>query len=142
VYLQGAKISPTQVAKFVDHKKVQLRSGVFLLAQLEADIDENTMAINELKLVKALEEIYAVSEVNNFVKECSDRFPEDIATGCKRCRSVVFIVHGGAGGDQPERRVAVVSATHREDRKNRDTAVHVQKSKRINVQYQYQHQRG
>ena len=29
---KGAKISPTQVAKFVDHKSVQLRSGVFLLA--------------------------------------------------------------------------------------------------------------
>jgi len=123
VYLQGAKISPTQVAKFVDHKKVQLRSGVFLLAQLEADIDENTMAIIELKLVKALEEIYAVSEVNNFVKACSYRFPEDIATGCTRCRSVVFIVHGGAGGDQPERRVAVVSATHREELQSGKTAI-------------------
>ena len=50
VYLQGAKISPAQVAKFVDNKKVQLRSGVFLLAQLDADIDENAMAIIELKL--------------------------------------------------------------------------------------------
>ena len=39
VYLQGAKISPAQVV--VDNKKVQLRSGVFLLAQLDADIDEN-----------------------------------------------------------------------------------------------------
>ena len=39
VYLQGAKISPAQVAKFVDNKKMQLRSGVFLLAQLDTDID-------------------------------------------------------------------------------------------------------
>ena len=29
---------------------MQLRSGVFLLAQLDADIDENAMAIIELKL--------------------------------------------------------------------------------------------
>ena len=42
VYLQGAKISPAQV----DHKWVQLRSG----AQLDADIDENAMAIIKLKL--------------------------------------------------------------------------------------------
>ena len=34
----------------MDHKRVQLRSGVFLLAQLDADIDENAMAIIELKL--------------------------------------------------------------------------------------------
>ena len=82
VYLQGAK--------FVDNKKVQLRSGVFLLAQLDADIDENAMAIIELKLehsrvlqqrpgpwrktwdveyfLKALEEIYAISEVDKFAK--------------------------------------------------------------------------
>jgi hypothetical protein len=30
VYLQGVKISPAQVAKFIDHKRVQLTSGVFL----------------------------------------------------------------------------------------------------------------
>jgi hypothetical protein len=42
VYLQGAKISPAQV----DHKWEQLRSG----AQLDADIDENAMAIIKLKL--------------------------------------------------------------------------------------------
>ena len=47
VYLQGVKISPAQVVKFVDHKREQLRSGVFLLAQLDADIDENAMAIIE-----------------------------------------------------------------------------------------------
>ena len=35
VHLQGAKISPTQVAKFVDHKRVQLRSGVFQGAPAE-----------------------------------------------------------------------------------------------------------
>jgi hypothetical protein len=90
VYLQGAKICPTQVAKFVEHKRVQLRAGVFLSAQLDADIDENAMAIIELKLeysraiqqrpgpwretwdveyyLKALEEIYAVSEFEKFAK--------------------------------------------------------------------------
>jgi hypothetical protein len=50
VYLQGVKITPGQVAKFVDHKRVQLRSRVFLLAQLDADFDESAMAIIELKL--------------------------------------------------------------------------------------------
>jgi hypothetical protein len=39
VYLQGAKICPTQVVKFVEHKRVQLRAGVYLSAQLDADID-------------------------------------------------------------------------------------------------------
>jgi hypothetical protein len=78
------------VAKFVDHKRVQPRSGVFLLAQLDADIDENPMEIIALKLehsraiqqrpgpwreswdveyfLKALEEIYAVSEVDKFAR--------------------------------------------------------------------------
>jgi hypothetical protein len=51
VFLQGAKISPAQVAEFVANKKKQLRSGVFLIEQLDADIDENAMAIIELKLV-------------------------------------------------------------------------------------------
>ncbi len=51
VYLQGAKITPAQVASFVDHKRKQLRSGVFLIDQLEADIDASAMAIIELKLV-------------------------------------------------------------------------------------------
>ena len=32
VYLQGGEKRPTQMAKFVDHKNVQLRSGVFLIA--------------------------------------------------------------------------------------------------------------
>jgi hypothetical protein len=67
----------------VDHKRKQLRSGVFL-------IDENAMAIIDLKLVhsrallakpgpwretwyveyflKELEDIYAVSEVDKFAK--------------------------------------------------------------------------
>jgi hypothetical protein len=31
IYLQGAKISPVQVASFMDHKKKQLRTGVFLI---------------------------------------------------------------------------------------------------------------
>ena len=83
-------MSPTQVASFVDHKRKQLRSGVFLIEQLDADIDANAMAIIELKLVhsralalrpgpwrdtwdveyflKALEEIYAMSEVDKFAK--------------------------------------------------------------------------
>ena len=51
VYLQGAKITPAQVVNFIDHKKKQLRSGVFLIEQLDADIDENAMNIIELKLV-------------------------------------------------------------------------------------------
>jgi hypothetical protein len=90
VYLQGAKITPAQVANFVDHKRKQLRSGVFLIEQLDADIDENAMNIIELKLMhsrailarpgpwretwdvkyflKALVEIYAVSEVDKFTK--------------------------------------------------------------------------
>ena len=90
VYLQGAKITPAQVANFIDHKKKQLRSGVFLIEQLDADIDENAMNIIELKLVhsraiqarpgpwrknwdveyflKALAEIYAVSEVDKFAE--------------------------------------------------------------------------
>jgi hypothetical protein len=45
------KISPAQVAEFVANKKKQLRLGVFLIEQLDADIDENAMAIIELKLV-------------------------------------------------------------------------------------------
>jgi len=74
----------------VDHKKKQLRSGVFLIDQLDADIDASAMAIIELKLVhsraqalkpgpwrqkwdveyflKALEEIYAISDVDKFAK--------------------------------------------------------------------------
>ena len=90
MYLQGAKISPAQVASFVDHKKKQLRSGVFLIDQRDADIDANAMAIIELKLVhsralalrpgpwrhtwdveyfvKALDEIYAMSDVDKFAK--------------------------------------------------------------------------
>ena len=86
--MPGVKISPAHVAKFVDHKRLQLRSGVFLLAQLDADIEQNVMAIIELKLEysraikqrpgqwretwdfrKALDEIYAVSEVDKFVQK-------------------------------------------------------------------------
>ena len=88
VHLQGARISPAQVEAFVKQKRTQLRSGVFLLKQLDGDIDENAMAIIELKLMhswalekrpgpwretwdveyflKALEEIYAVSEIDKF----------------------------------------------------------------------------
>jgi hypothetical protein len=51
VYLQGAKITRAQVANFVDRKRKQLRSGVFLIEQLDADIDENAMNIIDLKLV-------------------------------------------------------------------------------------------
>jgi len=36
VHLIGARISPEDVKKFVVQKRVQLRSGVFLLAQLDA----------------------------------------------------------------------------------------------------------
>jgi hypothetical protein len=43
VYLQGAKISPAQVASFVDHKRKQLRSGVFLIDHLDADIDASAI---------------------------------------------------------------------------------------------------
>ena len=50
VHLIGARITPEDVKKFVVQKKVQLRSGVFLLAQLDADIDANAMAMIELKL--------------------------------------------------------------------------------------------
>ena len=49
VHLIGARITPEDVKKFVVQKKVQLRSGVFLLAQLDADIDANAMAMIELK---------------------------------------------------------------------------------------------
>jgi len=90
VYLQGAKIRPAQLARFVDHKRKQLRSGVFLINQLDADIDASAITIIELKLVhsraqalkpgpwcqnwdveyflKALEEIYAMSDVDKFAK--------------------------------------------------------------------------
>jgi len=45
-----ARITPEDVKKFVIQKKVQLRSNMFLLAQLDADIDANAMAMIELKL--------------------------------------------------------------------------------------------
>ena len=91
VHLIGARITPEDVKKFVVQKKVQLRSGVFLLAQLDADIDANAMAMIELKLenskalamkpgpwrlkwdveyfLKALEEIYAIDIVDKFADE-------------------------------------------------------------------------
>ena len=72
-------------------ERVQLRSGVFLLAQLDADIDANAMAMIELKLenskdlvtrpgpwrrtwdveyfLKALEEIYVIDVVDKFADE-------------------------------------------------------------------------
>ncbi len=67
-------------------KRVQLRSNMFLLAQLDADIDANAMAMIELKLenskalanrlkwdveyfLKALEEIYAIDVVDKFADE-------------------------------------------------------------------------
>jgi len=40
VHLIGARITPEEVKKFVVQKRVQLRSGVFLLAQLDADIEK------------------------------------------------------------------------------------------------------
>ena len=74
--------------RVLKQKLTQLRSGVFLIKQLDRDIDENAMGIIELKLMhsralekrpgpwretwdveyflKALEEIYAVSEVDKF----------------------------------------------------------------------------
>ena len=69
-------------------KRIQLRSGVFLLSQLDGDIDKNAMSIIELKLansralerkpgpwretwdveyfLKALEEVFAKEEVDKF----------------------------------------------------------------------------
>ena len=86
VFLRGAKFTPTEVKTFVSQKRTQLRSGVFVLSQLYGDIDENAMLMIELKIacsralknrpgpwretwdveyfLKALEEIYAVSEVD------------------------------------------------------------------------------
>jgi hypothetical protein len=72
IHLIGARITPEEVKKFVVQKRVQLRSGMFLLAQLDADIDANAMAMIELKLeyfLKALEEIYAIDVVDNFADE-------------------------------------------------------------------------
>jgi len=91
VHLIGARITPEDVKKFVIQKKVQLRSNMFLLAQLDADIDANAMAMIELKLenskalatkpgpwrlkwdvvyfLKALEEIYAIDVVDKFADE-------------------------------------------------------------------------
>jgi hypothetical protein len=92
VHLIGARISPEDVKKFVVQKRVQLRSGVFLLAQLDADIDANAMTMIELKLenskalatrrpgpwrrtwdveyfLKALEEIYVIDVVDKFADE-------------------------------------------------------------------------
>ena len=91
VHLIGARITPEDVKKFVVQKKVQLRSGAFLLAQLDADIDANAMAMIGLKLenskalatrpgpwrriwdveyfLKALEEIYAIDVVDKFPDE-------------------------------------------------------------------------
>lgn len=50
IHLIGARITPENVKRFVIQKRVQLRSGTFLLAQLDADIDANAMAMIELKL--------------------------------------------------------------------------------------------
>ena len=69
-------------------KRIQLRSGVFLLSQLDGDIDKNAMSIIELKLansralerkpgpwreiwdveyfLKALKEVFAKEEVDKF----------------------------------------------------------------------------
>jgi hypothetical protein len=91
IHLIGARITPEEVKKFVFQKRVQLRSGMFLLAQLDADIDANAMAMIELKLenskalvtrpgpwrrtwdveyfLKALEEIYAIDVVDKSVDE-------------------------------------------------------------------------
>jgi len=44
VHLIGARITPEEVERFVIQKRVQLRSGVFLLPQFDA------MALIELKL--------------------------------------------------------------------------------------------
>jgi phosphoglucomutase len=50
VHRIGARITPEDVKKFEIQKKVQLRSSMFLLAQLDADIDANALAMIELKL--------------------------------------------------------------------------------------------
>ena len=57
VHLQGARINPAQVEAFVKQKPTQLRLGVFLLSQLDGDINKNAMSIIELKLIhsRALE---------------------------------------------------------------------------------------
>ena len=83
VHLIEARITPEEVKKFVVQKRMQLRSGVFLLAQLDADIDANAMAMIELKLENnkalatrpgpwrrtLLEEIYAINVVDKFADE-------------------------------------------------------------------------
>ena len=88
VHLQGARITPSQVEAFVKQKRIQLWSGVFLLSQLDGDIDKNAMSIIELQLansralerkpgswretwdveyfLKALEEVFAKEEVDKF----------------------------------------------------------------------------
>jgi len=50
VHLIGARITPEEVKRFVVQKKVQLRSGVFLLGKLDADIDTNAITMIEMKL--------------------------------------------------------------------------------------------
>jgi hypothetical protein len=49
VHLQGARITSSQVEAFVKQKRIQLRSGVFLLSQLDGDIDKNAMSIIEAR---------------------------------------------------------------------------------------------
>ena len=53
VHLLGARITPVQVEAFAKQKRIQLRSGVFLLSQLDGDIDKNAMSIIELKLANS-----------------------------------------------------------------------------------------
>ena len=57
VFLRGAKFTNEEVEAFVAQKRTQLRSNVFVLPQLDADIDENAMSMIELKIAcsRALE---------------------------------------------------------------------------------------
>ena len=76
VYLQGAKISPAQVASYVDHKKKQLRSGVFLIDQLDGECNGDhrveaspfTLRPGPWRQTWDVEEIYAMSDVDKFAK--------------------------------------------------------------------------
>ncbi len=111
----------------MDHKRKQLRSGVFLIDQLDADIDASAMTIIELKLVhsraqalkpgrqnwdveyflKVLEEIYAISDVDKFAKAegvwraVVTEFQKTLRADVSDAGALSFI-HGSASGDQPE----------------------------------------
>ena len=124
VFLRGARITLAEVEAFVSQKRTQLRSNVFLLTQLDADIDGNAGA-QDCAFEDLGEKTGAMARdlgrgvlpqcvgrnlcgvrgrqirrISSGVEIAVDKVAGLRTGGVQQCRSIVVIFHSGAVGDE------------------------------------------